>query len=97
MKKELKEYITLRLQNAKAAGKFKPLPRKGVTMGFHWLLPKPFGNDYRLEPWQVHAKDDLVYTPKDKITDVSKEDVMTGDWRDNVVPCPTANEMMYLK
>lgn len=97
LKKELKEYITLRLQNAKAAGKFKPLPRKGVTMGFHWLLPKPFGNDYRLEPWQVHAKDDLVYTPKDKITDVSKEDVMSGDWRDSVVPCPTANEMMYLK
>ena len=97
LKKELKEYITLRLQTAKADGKFKPVPRKGVTMGFHWLLPKPFGNDYRLEPWQVHAKDDLVYVPKDKITDVRKEDVLTGDWRDSVVPCPTANEMMYLK
>lgn len=97
LKKELKEYITLRLQAAKADGKFKPVPRKGLTMGFHWLLPKPFGNDYRLEPWQVHAKDDLVYVPKDKITDVRKEDIMTGDWRDSVVPCPTANEMMYLK
>lgn len=97
LKRDLKEYITLRLQNAKADGKFKPVPRKGVTLGFHWLLPKPFGNDYRLEPWQVHAKDDLIYVPKDKITDVRKEDVMTGDWRDSVVPCPTANEMMYLK
>lgn len=97
LKKELKEYITLRLQAARADGKFKPLPRKGVTLGFHWLLPKPFGNDYRQEPWQVHAKDDLVYVPKDKITDVRKEDVVSGDWRDNVVPCPTANEMMYLK
>ncbi len=97
LKKELKEYITLRLQAARADGKFKPLPRKGVTLGFHWLLPKPFGNDYRQEPWQVHAKDDLVYVPKDKITDVRKEDVMSGDWRNNVVPCPTANEMMYLK
>lgn len=97
LRKELKEYITLRLQAARADGKFKPLPRKGVTLGFHWLLPKPFGNDYRQEPWNVHAKDDLVYVPKDKITDVRQEDVATGDWRENVVPCPTANEMMYLK
>lgn len=97
LRKELKEYITLRLQAARADGKFKPVPRKGVTLGFHWLLPKPFGNDYRQEPWQVHAKDDLVYIPKDKITDVRKEDVLTGDWRENVVPCSAANEMMYLK
>ena len=95
-RKELKEFITLRLQKARAQGKFKTIPR-GVTLGFHWLLPKPFGNDYRQEPWQVHAKDDLVYTPKDKITDVRKEDVLSGDWRENIVPCPTANEMMYLK
>lgn len=97
LKKELRGYITLRLQTAKADGKFKSVPRKGVTLGFHWLLPKPFGNDYRLEPWQVHAQDDLVYVPKDKISDVRKEDILTGDWRDSVVPCATANEMMYLK
>jgi hypothetical protein len=97
LKKELKEYVTLRLQSARADGKYRPLPRKGVTVGLHWLLPKPFGNDYRLEPWQVHAKDDLIYVPKDKITDVRKEDVMTGDWRDAIVPAPTASEMMYLK
>lgn len=97
LKKELKEYITLRLQAARADGKYKPAPRKGVTFGFHWLLPKPFGNDYRLEPWQVHAKDDLTYIPKDKVSDVRKDDVATGDWRNSVVPAPTANEMMYLK
>lgn len=97
LKKELKEYVTLRLQSARADGKYRPLPRKGVTVGLHWLLPKPFGNDYRLEPWQVHAKDDLIYVPKDKITDVRKEDVITGDWRDAIVPAPTASEMMYLK
>lgn len=97
LKKELKEYVTLRLQSARADGKYRPLPRKGVTVGLHWLLPKPFGNDYRLEPWQVHAKDDLIYVPKDKITDIRKEDVMTGDWRDAIVPAPTASEMMYLK
>jgi hypothetical protein len=97
LKQELREYITLRLQAARADGKYRPVPRKGVTLGFHWLLPKPFGNDYRLEPWQVHAKDDLIYVPQDKITDVRKEDVLSGDWRKNVVPCPTANEMMYMK
>jgi len=97
LRKELKEYITLRLQAARADGKYRPAPRKGMTLGFHWLLPKPFGNDYRQEPWDVHAKDNLVYVPKDKITDVRKEEVLTGDWRDSVVPCPTANEMMYLK
>ena len=97
LKKEMKEYIHLRLQAARVGGKFVPIPRKGVTLGFHWLMPKPFGNDYRMEPWQVHATDDLVYIPKDKITDVRKDDVMTGDWRNSVIPCPTANEMMYLK
>lgn len=95
-RKELKEFITLRLQKARAQGKFKTIPR-GVTLGFHWLLPKPFGNDFRQEPWHVHAKDDLIYTPKDKITDVRPEDVVSGDWRENIVPCPTANEMMYMK
>jgi len=97
LKKELKEYVRLRIQTALADGKFKPLPRKGVTLGFHWFLPKPFGNDYRLEPWQVHTKDSVAYIPRDKITDVSKDDVLTGDWRTNIVPCPTASEMIYFK
>lgn len=97
LKRELKEYVTLRLQIARADGKYRPVPRKGVTVGMHWLLPKPFGNDYRLEPWDVHAKDDLIYVPKDKITDVRKDDVVTGDWRNSIVPAPTASEMIYLK
>lgn len=97
LKQELKEYITLRLQKARADGKFRPVPRKGITMGFHWLLPKPFGNDFRMEPWQVHTKDDLIYVPKDRITDVKKEDVVAGDWRDKITPCPTSNELLYMK
>lgn len=97
LKRELKEYVALRIATARADGKFKPVPRKGFTLGFHWLLPKPFGNDYRLEPWQVHTKDSVVYIPKDKITDVGGEEVKTGDWRKGVVPCPTGKEMMYLK
>jgi len=97
LKRELSVYVALRIRTALADGKFKPIPRKGITLGFHWLLPKPFGNDYRLEPWGVHTKDSVVYIPKDKITDVGREEVGTGDWREGVVPCPTANEMMYLK
>jgi len=97
LKRELKEYVGLRIRTARADGKFKPVPRKGVTVGFHWLLPKPFGNDYRLEPWQVHTEDSLAYIPKDKITDVAQEEVRTGDWKNSVVPCPTGKEMIYFK
>mmetsp|Transcript_19422 Transcript_19422/g.26658 ORF Transcript_19422/g.26658 Transcript_19422/m.26658 type:complete len:557 (-) Transcript_19422:125-1795(-) len=95
-KTAMREYCAERLQLARASGQYRPAPRKGFTLGFHWLLPKPFGNDYRLEPWQVHTQNDLVYTPADKITDVSPEDVKTGDWRKSVVPNPTGTEMIYL-
>jgi len=97
LKRELKEYVGLRIRTARADGKFKPVPRKGFTVGLHWLLPKPFGNDFRMEPWQVHTEDSLVYIPKDKITDVAEEEVATGDWRNSVVPCPTGKEMIYFK
>lgn len=96
-KKELNDYIDLRLQTARVGGKYTPVPRKGFALGLHWLLPKPFGNDYRVEPWRVHSKDNLVYIPNDKITDVRKEDIMAGDWTESITPCPASNEMMYLK
>lgn len=96
-RRELKEFSTDRLNKARVEGKFRPAPRKGVSIGLHWLLPKPFGNDYRQDPWDVHAKDNLVYTPPDKITDVSKADVKTGDWRKSVVPNPTGSDMVYLQ
>lgn len=94
----LSEYITQRLQAAKASGKIRPIPRKGITVGLHWLLPKPFGNDYRQEPWKVHARDNLMYVPSDKtnvLTDVEKKDVLTGDWRKGLVPSPKGKEMVY--
>merc|ERR1712008_371823 len=97
LKRELKEYVGLRMRTARADGKFKPVPRKGYTIGLHWLLPKPFGNDFRMEPWQVHTKDSLAYIPKDKITDVAEEEVRTGDWKDSIVPAPTGQEMIYFK
>jgi hypothetical protein len=94
---QLHEYVQNRIQAAQASGKFRPLPRKGVTVGLHWLLPKPFGNDFRQEPWMVHATDNMVYIPRDKITDVNPEDVATGDWRDKIVPSPAGNDMLYMQ
>merc|ERR1712127_407969 len=96
-KRQLADYIQLRLQAARADGKYRPLPRKGVTVGLHWLLPKPFGNDYRQEPHLTHTADDLVYAPVDGITDVSGNEIRSGDWRRGVVPAPSSGEMMYLK
>lgn len=93
----LQEFCAERLLAARAGGQFKPAPRKGITVGMHWLLPKPFGNDYRQEPWMVQATDNLVYIPPDKITDVSPEDVASGDWRSKIVPSPTGNEMIYMQ
>jgi hypothetical protein len=93
----LNEFCSDRLLAARASGQFRPLPRKGVTIGLHWLLPKPFGNDYRQEPWMVTATDNLVYVPPDKITDVSPEDVASGDWRSKVVPSPSGSEMIYMQ
>ena len=94
---KLKEYCAERLLVAKASGQYKPVPRKGVTMGLHWLLPKPFGNDFRQEPWMVHATDNMVYVPPDKITNVTPEDVKTGDWRNKIVPSPSAREMVFIQ
>jgi hypothetical protein len=94
---KLKGFRENRLLVAQASGQYKPVPRKGVTLGFHWLLPKPFGNDYRQEPWMVHATDNLVYVPKDKITDVNPEEVAAGDWRSKIVPSPAGNDMLYLQ
>jgi hypothetical protein len=93
----LKEFCSERLLAARASGQFRPIPRKGVTIGMHWLLPKPFGNDYRQEPWLVQATDNLVYVPPDKITDVSPGDVAAGDWRSKIVPSPSGNEMIYMQ
>jgi hypothetical protein len=94
---KLKDFCTHRLVVARAAGQYKPLPRKGVTFGMHWLLPKPFGNDFRQEPWMVHATDGMIFIPKDKITDVSLEEAGTGSWLNKVVPAPAGNELLYMQ
>jgi len=94
---QLKEFCAERLLAARAGGQFRPLPRKGVQIGLHWLLPKPFGNDFRQEPWMVHATDNLVFVPQDKITDVSPDEIAAGDWRNKIVPSPAGNEMLYMQ
>lgn len=94
---KLKEFCSGRLLVAKASGQYKPAPRKGVTVGMHWLLPKPFGNDFRQEPWMVHATDNMVYVPEDKITSVTPGDIKTGDWRNKIVPSPSSREMVYVQ
>jgi len=99
LKRKLRDFCKDRLQVAEASGQFRPIPRKGVTIGMHWLLPKPFGNDYRQEPWMVHATDNLVYVPRreTKVTDVPGDDVKTGDWRDKIVPSPPGRDMVFMQ
>jgi hypothetical protein len=92
------DFISTRLEAAQASGQYRPLPRKGVTVGLHWLLPKPFGNDYRQEPWMVHAVDTMTYVPQTKkLSDVNPGDVPSGDWRSKIVPSPAGNDMVYLQ
>jgi hypothetical protein len=92
------DFITSRLEIAEANGQYRPLPRKGITVGLHWLLPKPFGNDFRQEPWMVHAADSLTYVPPNKkLSDVNPKDVLAGDWRDKIVPSPAGNDMVYMQ
>eukprot|EP00529_Nitzschia_sp_RCC80_P022603 CAMPEP_0113494422 /NCGR_PEP_ID=MMETSP0014_2-20120614/29098_1 /TAXON_ID=2857 /ORGANISM="Nitzschia sp." /LENGTH=487 /DNA_ID=CAMNT_0000388313 /DNA_START=199 /DNA_END=1662 /DNA_ORIENTATION=- /assembly_acc=CAM_ASM_000159 len=93
----LQDFCAERLLAARASGQYRPLPKKGVQIGLHWLLPKPFGNDYRQEPWLVQATDNMVYVPHDKITDVNPSDVASGDWRNSVVPAPAGNEIIYMQ
>lgn len=97
--RQCQEYIQNRIITAKVSGQYKPLPRKGITVGLHYLLPKPFGNDYRQEPWMVHATDDMVYIPPHKkLSDVAVEDIKAGtDWRQQIIPNPAGNDMLYMQ
>lgn len=91
---KLTTYCTERLQAARASGSYKPLPRKGVTVGLHWLLPKPFGNDYRLAASDIY-RGEMVYTPKSKMSEISPDEVNSADWTNTIVPLPAGADMMY--
>jgi hypothetical protein len=95
-KKKMKEYCFDRLQAAKASGAFRPIPRKGLTIGLHWLLPKPFGGDNRFQPMtEREYRRNFVYHPnRDEVT---PEEVLdeSGAWRNKIAPNPAGSDMIY--
>jgi hypothetical protein len=96
--RKVQDYIRNRILLAQASGKFRPVPRKGVTIGLHYLLPKPFGNDYRQEPSMIHATDNMVYVPsRNKLSDVNVDQIASGDWKTAIVPHPPGNDMLYMQ
>lgn len=96
-RRRLREYCTDRLQKARVSGNYRPAPRKGVTLGFHWLLPKPFGNDYRQNPVDIDRGHQLFYDKSPTTREVDPQQVRSGDgdWRRKIVPVPAGSEMMF--
>lgn len=94
--RRIRAYSTERLQRARVGGNFRPAPRKGTTIGLHWLLPKPFGHDWRQNPSDIYKGTTLFYD-KSTPTEVGPEGVAIadGDWRRKIVPVPSSTEMMY--
>lgn len=95
-KKRMKEYCFDRLQAAKASGAFRPIPRKGFTIGLHWLLPKPFGGDNRFQPMtEREYRRNFVYHPNR--AEVTPDEVLdeSGSWRNKVAPNPAGSDMIY--
>jgi hypothetical protein len=79
-------------------GIYTPAPRKQIGIGLHYLIPKPFGvSDFRQERKMQMDPENMVYTPKNKRTEVSKEDVLGGGggWRSKVVPSPAGKAITH--
>ena len=96
-KRSIKEYCTERLQAAKASGAFRPVPRKAISVGLHWLLPRPFGSDQRQATLPNEVRRNYVYHTPEGRSEVSPDDVKkgAGEWRSKIVPTPTASDMLY--
>ena len=94
-KRSVKGYCTDRLQAAKASGMYRPVPRKAITVGLHWLLPRPFGSDNRQAPEEREYRRNFIYHPGR--AEVSPEDVKEGSgaWRSKIVPTPAGSDMLY--
>ena len=96
-KRILSDYSQGRVMKARASGAFTPVPRKPVTVGLHWLLPKPFGDsggDFR----QAAAQDpnNIIYTPANKRSEVDRRDVMEErDWRGKISPEAASSGLTY--
>jgi len=94
--KSMKEYCHDRLQAAKASGAYRPIPRKGVAIGLHWILPKPFGSDACFQPMaEREYRRNFVYHP-DK-AEVTPDEVKEGSgaWRSKIVPNPAGSDMIF--
>merc|ERR1711862_358002 len=95
------EYSSERLQAARASGSYRALPKKGVQIGMHWLLPKPFGNDYRVSSSDIYRGTMVYDNQKSKVTEIGEgaiydmENDYSKDWRESIVPVPSGTEMIY--
>jgi hypothetical protein len=96
-KRTTKEYCTERLLAAKASGAFKPVPRKAISVGLHWLLPRPFGSDHRQATLPNEVRRNYVYHSPEGRSEVSPDEVKQGSgaWKNKIVPTPTASDMLY--
>ena len=70
LRREINKLADRLLNMAWAYRKFQPVPKKGVTLRFPYMLPKPFGNGYRKELREVESKPNLIYLTNG-ITNVS--------------------------
>ena len=94
----LKEFCTDRLKAARLSGAFKDAPRKAVTVGLHWLIPKPFGTDSQQTPSSGRFDpSNIVYTPPTRRVDVGASELVegTGAWKSQVTPSIAGSAMVY--
>lgn len=94
----LKEFCTDRLKAARLSGAFKDAPRKAVSVGLHWLIPKPFGTDSQQTPSSGRFDpSNIVYTPPSKRVDIGASEIMegTGSWKSQITPSTAGSAMIY--
>jgi len=94
----LKEFCTDRLKAARLSGAFKDAPRKAVSVGLHWLIPKPFGADSQQTPSSGRFDpSNIVYTPPTKRVDVGVAELAegTGSWKSQITPSTAGSAMVY--
>jgi len=93
----IKSYTKEKLMKARVKGSYKPAPRKGIGLGLHWLLPEGFGTDFRRRDGAKHAMDpsSIVYTPKNKRSELDVGDVMSNSWRKRIVPARGSEDIVF--
>ena len=85
------DFAGTKMAAAKASGAFVPFPRRGVALGIHWLLPKPFADEMKDERQRQSSFDPekFIYTPKGKSVEVDKREVLgRQDWMSRLTERP---------